>query len=477
MEKDNVNSSRTTMGYNNIQVMPYELKSLLELRIERKINDHVRVYLTGIIPEEVKVRYLTEENNILTVDLFEEGTGVKSLFNGTVTDMTVKTVRDIYYIEIEGVSHTFDMDVKLKKRSFQDREMQYTQLIKNVISDYPGADFIDIEARSKKTDRFIIQYQETDWEFLKRMASHFNTGLVPDVSSNSPKFSFGIPQGSSKYNLDDFHYSVRKRFSQYREFSENYMEYLEENGFIYYEVESDRLLNIGDLVKFKDKKLFVYQSTTIIKESTVRHQYLLTPLIGLRQKPVFNTLISGVSVEGKVIDIHEDHIRVHLEIDYSQNKEEAYWFPYSTFYTAEGNTGWYCMPELDDSVKLYFPTHEEDEGVIINSIRKGTTGADKIHNPDIKYFRTKFGKEILFSEKEIIITAKDGEVLMRLNEDEGIEVFSTKQVKVTAKENMTVNTGKKLVITAGEEIDIKCKASNIRMDGVTYIKGSQVRTN
>jgi hypothetical protein len=249
------------------------------------------------------------------------------------------------------------------------------------------------------------------------------------------------------------------------------------DDFIYYEVETDRILGIGDIVTFKDKNLYVCESVTQIKNSILKHDYVLAPNFGLKQNMLYNKRIAGVSIEGKVIDIKEDNVRIHLEIDRSQNKEEAFWFPYSTFYTTEGSTGWYCMPELGDSVKLYFPSNREAEGIVMNSIRKGTNGGDKIHQPDIKYFRTIFGKELMFSEKELVITAKDGEVLIRLNEDEGIEVFSTKQVKIYAKEDITIDSGKKMIITAGEEIDINCKESNIKMDGVTYIKGKQVRTN
>jgi hypothetical protein len=36
---------------------------------------------------------------------------------------------------------------------------------------------------------------------------------------------------------------------------------------------------------------------------------------------------------------------------------------------AEGNSGWYCMPEINDTVFIYFPTKEEHMGVGMNSIR------------------------------------------------------------------------------------------------------------
>jgi len=197
----------------------------------------------------------------------------------------------------------------------------------------------------------------------------------------------------------------------------------------------------------------------------------------MSQNLIQNEKVQGASVEGKVIEIKEDNLRVHLEIDEKQEKEKAYWFPYSTFYTTEGQTGWYCMPELDDYVKLYFPTNREEEGVITNSIRRKTVGGDFITDPDVKYFRTKFGKELMFNKDEIMITGKDEEILIRLVAEEGIEIYSNKDIKIKADKGLFIESGKNLNITAGSKINVVCKDSQIEMNGITTIKGSKVKTN
>ena len=56
--------------YNNIQLTPYKLSSLNELKIVRKINDHGRIYFTGIVPEEEKDKYveMTESETKIEVN-------------------------------------------------------------------------------------------------------------------------------------------------------------------------------------------------------------------------------------------------------------------------------------------------------------------------------------------------------------------------------------------------------------------------
>ena len=41
-------------------------------------------------------------------------------------------------------------------------------------------------------------YQETDWNFLKRMASQLGLPLVPDISYYYPRFYLGLPEGEKK---------------------------------------------------------------------------------------------------------------------------------------------------------------------------------------------------------------------------------------------------------------------------------------
>lgn len=465
-------------AYNNLALSPYELNHLLELKIVRKINEHASLYFTGIVPEEQKDNYvqMTKAKTKIEINQVDEIAGTIPLFKGIVVDIKIKAVREIYYIEVHALSHTYEMDVMIKSRSFQDKAMAYTALVKKVIQDYPGADSIDMVSNEKTIEKFTMQYKETDWEFAKRMASRFGAGLVPDVSSDKPKFWFGAPKGIGSGKLDNFNYSVSKRIGDFRVSSENYIEGLKEEDYTYYEVETDKLLNIGYSVDFNGKNLFVCEAVTSMKNSTLKHNYTLSPSKGLSKNDLYNSKITGLSLQGKVIDIQKDNIKVHLEIDKSQSVGEAWWFNYSTSYSAEGNAGWYCMPELGDTVMIYFPDKKEENGLALNSIRKSNDDS-KLKDHNIKYFRTKSGKELKFTPEEILITAKDGEIYIKLNEANGIEIFSKKEIKVISEKDITLDSEKKVIISSKEEINLSCKESNIKMDDYINMTAKQVKVN
>ena len=58
------------------------------------------------------------------------------------------------------------MDLE-KNRSFQDKHMTYGKLLRKIVSSYEGGDIIDHLSDGKEIEELFVQYQETDWEFLK----------------------------------------------------------------------------------------------------------------------------------------------------------------------------------------------------------------------------------------------------------------------------------------------------------------------
>jgi hypothetical protein len=475
----------TAITSGNITIDPFRLESLDELTVIHKLNDHVRVRLQGVLyngagAEEDKYAINADTDTRIEIKV-QDNPQVEKLFSGIIANVAVKLAGGKYFLEAEALSHSYQLDIKLQKRSFQDRNMTYQDLLNTVKKDYSGMTLSDNASQGKKLERFILQYNESDWDFLKRIASHFNAGLLADAVAAQPKLALGLPRGSGKAlaweELENTFYSVSKKLFDYRYAKENALRELTEKDVIYYEIESYKYLEVGSQVTLNGIQFVIVQSTAQLTGGSLHFQYLLVHPDGLTQNKIWNTQIVGAAIEGKVLKVEQDHVKLHLEIDEKQNVDQAYLFPYSTFYTTEGNTGWYCMPEEGDSVKLYFPSCREAEAIVINSIRKNEKGGAKITDPSVKYFRTKFGKELMFSEEEIVITGKDGTVLIRLNEADGIEVFSKQEVKISAAKDVQIHSGKKVTITAGQEIDLACKSSSLKLDGQTHIKGTIVKTN
>lgn len=69
--------------------------------------------------------------------------------------------------------------------------MTYGKLLRKIVSSYEGGDIIDHLSNGKEIEELFVQYQETDWEFLKRLASHFHGSILAASEFASPKIFWG----------------------------------------------------------------------------------------------------------------------------------------------------------------------------------------------------------------------------------------------------------------------------------------------
>ena len=76
----------------------------------------------------------------------------------------------------------------------------------------------------------------------------------------------------------------------------------------------------------------------------------------------------------------------------------------------------------------------------------------------------------MYDKEQLMISAKDDKVLIRLHEDRGIEIFSDSEVKIKADENIKIGA-EEIDMKAADEVTMKCKSSSIKMNGTTHIRG------
>lgn len=499
-------NKETALTYKDIIVMPYNIR-VNQIEITQQMNEHATLHLTGVIPDELEDSYVymtDAETSIEVLQIASDGQAIP-IFNGLALDVQVKSVLGTYYLEVKAVSHTYVLDVKKKNQTYQDAGMPYSELIDVCIADQKGADFMDCVTNGANLGSFTMQYIETDWEFLKRMASRFHTGLVPDTVHSAAKFYFGVPfQAGGTPEMEAINYRVKKAIGNFLVSSKNHIDGITDSDYMYYEVESLQPFKIGNEVTFQSKTLYVYKIFSTLKDGLFKHIYTLTPQNGFSVHTTYNQAIIGASIQGKVIDVAGDKIRIHVDFDEGQEKDTAYWFPYSTIYASEDNTGWYFMPELTDNVRIYFPGNRESEGIAISSVSKappksgamlaatnppspgGGGGASaappadsrqdpaRMADPDVKTLRTKHGKQILLAPDRIVISG--GGLMISLMDDNGISIISDKNITLQATEKVAINA-KQIMINANEKIEMTCKENSIKMEDKMEIKGTEVRAN
>ncbi len=473
--------------YLELGIQQYILKSLRELEIKEKVNEHTILHMTALLYDEQEDSDIYNTKAGTQITLLQKGEQQQILFQGIVKKITIEKQQGVYWLTLDALSNTYLLDIKKSSQSFQNVNMTYIDMIKKVLEPYQGSDVIDNATEGKTIEGFIMQYMETDWEFIKRVASHFYVPIIPFYLADKPKFTIGMPKGENRGDLSQYHYRIEKDVEQYLKLYQNDNKDLKELDFVLFYVKTNENFNVGDSVTFQNITLYIKQKTAKMQQGILVYEYVLSSENSFTQAKLYHKNIVGLSLKGKVLEVIEDTIKVQLEIDTEETKkEEAYAFPYTTVYTAEGNSGWYCMPEVDDTVMIYFPTEEEKDAVGVNSLRMLEKGSDKLSDPDVKYFRTKNGKELKFSPEEILITCCNGTdeetgekhiIYMRFHNQNGIEIASTEPILLKSDQNIDLQAGDQIFLAAKEEIIFQCKTSQITVNQMVDIAGKEVRIN
>lgn len=466
-----------------LRVSPFALEGIVEMKVEQSLNHHAAMYLKGIVPKENGDSGVmdTDDSTVVTVS---DQDGV--IFRGLVQNIRASFQGEVCYLEVWAASFSVKADTDVLSRSFQDGGMNYQQ-IGELMAGENGLS-LSMEASALSINNLLLQYQETNWEFLKRIASHNHSVLLPSVEE--PKFYFGIPKGNQKGSLLSYRFSVGKNIGRYRRHTGAGVDAAPDDSLEYMVTADDSVLSIGDTVDYNGNALFVREALIHLADAVLTCRYVLCPENGLKVPVSYNQHITGLTLSGQVLEVNQDTVKVLLCVDESQDTAKSYAFPYITPYSAENHTGLYLMPEPGDVVNIQFPTEDESLAVALSSYRQ--VESDRMGDPNVKYLRTPNDKEIKISPEEILITAKTGGLYIRLNQDDGIEVFSQHGIMVntlssidvtaaghislTAGTNILMNAGAGYTVSAGKRIDARAgKAVDVTAGGqMTLFSGEEM---
>lgn len=384
--------------------------------------------------------------------------------------------------------------------------MTYENLLKTVNEGNKQVSCIPNCKVANSIKKLIVQYRETDWEFLKRLASHFYQPILPGYGGEGIRYSFGLSKDAPKKKLDVYSYSSGNAKEEFHMKKENKVPGIVPDDFGFYKVKSRKYLELGERTEFLARTYFIYESVSVFDGEELMHTYTLRRAGGFQTVYGHNSGIIGASLDATILATKNDTVKVAVAVDGGQKESEAKWFPYSTVYSSPDGTGWYCMPEKGDKVRLYFPNEFEEEGYIISSINLGNTGAESApasggggesgssaapaegaaagalggasasaasaprSNPDMKTISTKDGKEVTLTPTTIIMTNNKG-MMVVLDDEEGIIIASDKNVVITAAENMIIKSDGEIDIQATDSIQLVKGNSKLTLKDELEIEG------
>ncbi len=467
---------------------PYKLMKIVDIKIENKPNEHGYLYLKCLIDESINfdsaIKASTEDEICVyeetenakdeeTVDINEvDENSSTRLFNGIVQSVKTTNVNAVYYLEIQALTSSSKLDIKKNSRSFQNVNMTYDAVIGEILEDYSGFSFSQNAGKGEKINKPLFQYKETDWEFLKRIVSELNSEMYCNIINLNCMFNFGIADNQSYELEDNIDYDVYKDIKSFHEAGGSNAGY-DDTDFFYYEIEKKDIFEIGSKINYKQKNLYVREYEAYRDKEEIFYKYKLCRKDGVWQRMIYNKLLKGATLEGKVIATQKEQVKLHLNIDGNQDEGTAYWFNYAP----PSVNIMYSMPLEGESARLYFPNEETETPIVIGCVRKNGDTCTQTSEPANRYFQTESGNEIAMLPEELSIKAGSRKNMsISFDDKKGVHIKSPKKLKLNADGEITIKTQKRVKIKAQRQI-LLMKRNNshkVSIEGDFYIKGNNV---
>ena len=412
------------MRENLIKLDIFDVLAVTSYEAKHETGRHGRATIKAIIEEKREEEYVNAAKNTrwVRVDALDEADKESTIFYGLLEKICFFKESGSFLVELELITGSSLMEEKVHTRSFSKGSGEYTDILNILKEGYEEAHYITGEEGNDTVPDFLVQYRENDWNFIRRIAALKKTVVMPDYQSKGVKYFFGMPKRDTKVlTSQDVRIVVNKEYTVY-------------------EVKSREIHSLGDRVSFNRKDYRIVKIVSKTEGSELYHTYYLTQDIDyiVKKESKFDLKIIGASLYAKVTKVEKEKVKIAIEEIENKDEEIGRWFDFSTVYSSKDGAGWYCMPEKGDSVRLYFPTENEENAYVCSAIHENE-GDGVRTDPENKIWRNKYGKEIRLTPDGIRISAGTGDYI-ELKDDEGVKIVSSGSIHIKAKDTLEISS-------------------------------------
>ena len=370
----------------------------------------------------------------------DTGNSTEKIFlNGVVKELQInETTAGALTIEIIAISKSVLLDRIPRYRSFQDPTLTYSAIAEEINGNYSTNDgkIVNVGEDMQTVPRMTIQYNETDWEYLKRIASY--TGQPVMAYSDKVFVGFFKNMPAQTPNL---------KYSQFGKRTKEERTYFKITGTEFYPVATPIKLKTRNRAGGEETEndYYVIESRIYNEGNTLKCEYTLGKQTDYFVDPIPHEKIRGAVIEARTVHIartdesKSNHGRTDGNSDNLEGKtigakplnkyiektennqnenvkervkasdiavmtlnltegllklgengqsfEDKYagksYFPYVTPYS-QSNTGFTPAPEANDKVALYFPNGNETHAIVLGAVNNDGNG--RFTNPDKRNF-------------------------------------------------------------------------------------------
>lgn len=279
--------------------------------------------------------------------------------------------------------------------------------------------------------RPVIRYRETEWEFVKRLASHLGTYVMADTTTGRPNIWFGIRKANEIPPLQAEDYHVYICYGKDGVGGKQTI----------YEVQSREAYMLGDTTAIWGKTATICEVRAAYQQGELMYTYRLTQ--ELDSLITYQEQFTGMELSGTVDEVKGEQVKIALEIDGGISKGNYFY----QWYPETGNV-MYAMPEKGAKIFLTFGNADEREGFAVRCMLAKSEGKLNHQNRTLE---TKEKHTMLLNEAGVSISGKQ-QYKFLLND-----------------QTISFTTPKKLRIRSGKSIKLQAKDIYVKTQDVIKV--------
>ncbi len=402
---------------------------VLDLSIEAEEGKHAAAHIVLEMEDKItdaEIQSVKNQNVKISID-------GKVLFAGICIGINYTALSGYYNVIVQCASKTYQMDQKQESRRFQNPSVT----IKDVIDETLKAYGVSVSySENRAFGQVISQNQETDWEFVKRVAATQQMSVYVDARDPGGRIFVGKTGFRTFEELD----KSSAQCGVSRSLTEMGMR--EANGEdaqsytldVYDCISSNLEISAGDRIGN-----FVIRHSTIKNKSGILendlnygYTYSVRPDTTAVNAPQETSSV----LTGTVTAVSGNQIQVAMDSEAGGGGQT--WIPYESFLS----NSFYCMPDVGDTVFIYY---ENNGNIVCLGSKHTNTGHPDFSKPDESVFTNK-NKMIKHEKKALRITAtrdlsdaqSEQEISIIMSDEDGITINSGRDITITSDENIVL---------------------------------------
>lgn len=354
---------------------------VLEYEMQSEFFLHPTARLVCEIEKDFNTRVFLNSDTMFHIEQRETH---ENLFTGYVDEVSIEErQKDYFILSLIVKAGSVLLDKKVHYRSYQEVSAMHADIIHKVAEEIPQVFVKSFVEEDRAIEKPLIQYGETNWEFIKRVASKRTEPVFVDEAEVEPKVYVGHLAGGSS---DEFAgrcigEGMSDRYYQMGDFFMGYGK----SAYYYYKASSEKSYRVGQQVNFQNGKFYIFAKEAKLVQEEIQYTYKLVRDSYLRVPISYNMQFAGATILGKIEEASGETMKLKLQL--KDEKDSSVLYAYD--WKPEVGNLMYCMPQKGTTVSLYFPSNNEQEAYAINCIRKS---GGRIFESSAKTFLTEDSK-------------------------------------------------------------------------------------